>query len=327
MDRLVRESMNQRAGYGMDDACAEAADKLRRKLGRDDVCVHFLIGGTSANAIAMSAFMRPHEAVICPTTAHVNQHETGAIEAAGHKLLCVAADDGKLVPHMIEDVYAAHTDEHMVRPRVVYISNATELGTLYTLAELRGLRLVCDRLGLILYMDGARLGSAMAASDVGFADLCGLLDAFYVGGTKNGAPLGEAMVIVNDALKPDFRYIEKRHAGMLAKGFILGHIFSVLFDNDLYVTLAARANKCADILRGALTRHNIPLTHETVTNMVFALVPTSGVTAWLDAVGCQVSGRSINADETILRFVTSWATTIDQLDQFERAVAALAHST
>ncbi|MDR2505612.1 MAG: aminotransferase class I/II-fold pyridoxal phosphate-dependent enzyme [Oscillospiraceae bacterium] len=319
--RLAEQNLTKRAGYGTDEVCASAAAKLRLKLTRDDADVHFLVGGTSANLIALSAFLRPHEAVICAATAHINVHETGSIEAAGHKLINIETRDGKLTPSLIEQNFARYTDEHMVKPKLVFIANATELGTHYALAELRALRAVCDRLGLLLYMDGARIGSAMAASEVGFADLCCVCDAFYIGGTKNGAPVGEAMVIVNPKLKHDFRYIEKQRGGMLAKGFILGHIFDVLFDCNLYLELAGHANKCADKLRSVLAANGVPLAYETATNQVFAIVPNGKLGRWTDGVICEINER--RADETVLRFVTSWATSEEDLRAFEDAVAGI----
>jgi threonine aldolase len=166
-------------------------------------------------------------------------------------------------------------------------------------------------------MDGARIGSAMAASDLSFADLCGIFDAFYIGGTKIGAPLGEAMVIVNPALKDDFRYIEKQRGGMLAKGYILGHIFDILFEGDLYIELARHSNKCADKLRSVLTANCVPFAYETSTNQVFAVIPNDKLTDWTDSITCEVNER--RARDTVIRFVTSWATTEAELAAFEQA--------
>jgi len=215
-------------GYSTDPHTAHAHALIREAIGRPDADVHLLVGGTQTNATAIAAFLRPFEAVISADTGHICVHETGAIEATGHKCIACPNVDGKLTPDAIRAACAANTTEHMVRPRMVYISQATELGTLYSRAELEALRAVCDEEGLYLYLDGARLAVALDASDVTMQDLGRLCDAFYIGGTKNGALIGEALVLLNDALKPDFRYHIKQRGGMLAKGWLLGIQFEQL---------------------------------------------------------------------------------------------------
>ena len=309
--------MTQRAGYGMDDACAAAAGLIRGMIDFPDADVHFMIGGTSANLTAIAAFLRPHEAVICVDTSHINTHETGAPEASGHKLIALQTADGKIRPEQIERAFAGFPDEHMVKPRLVFIANATELGTCYDLAELKALRAVCDRLGLLLYMDGARLGSALAASDVAWRDLPHLFDAFYIGGTKNGALFGEAMVIVNSSLKPDFRYIIKQRGGMLAKGFLLGLQFLALFEDDLYMRLARHANGMAEKLRAALRAKGVPFYPETPTNQLFAEMPE----LMIDALSARFAFHTITpVDRKVARLVTSWATTEEQAEMFAKAI-------
>ncbi|MDR1569844.1 MAG: aminotransferase class I/II-fold pyridoxal phosphate-dependent enzyme [Oscillospiraceae bacterium] len=315
LSRIQEANLVQRAGYGLDDACLAAADSIRSRVGRQDADVHFLTGGTSANLIALTAFLRPHEAVICTDTAHIHVHETGAIEAAGHKLITLSAPDGKLSPAPIEEAALRFTDEHMVKPRLVFIANATELGTHYTLSELRSLRAVCDKLGLLLYMDGARLGNALAASDAEWADLPNLLDAFYIGGTKNGALFGEAMVIVNDRLKPYFRYVIKQRGGMMAKGFLLGLQFQALFENDLYMEMARHANAMADELRAALAEKRIPLSPATKTNQVFAVMP-NGMIRTLSKRYAFHAMQPIDEQHTVVRLVASWATTREMVSAF-----------
>lgn len=213
-------------GYGLDDDCRRAADAIRARFACPDADVHFLVGGTQTNQLAAAAFLRPWEAMVAADTGHINVHETGAIEATGHKVIAVPGADGKLTPAAIADAAAQHCaapgvyDEHMVLPRMVYVSDATELGTVYTMAELTALRAACDAHGMYLYLDGARLAQALTAAgnDLQPEDLPQLCDAFYIGGTKNGLLFGEAMVIVNDALKPGFRRAMKRNGAMLAKG-------------------------------------------------------------------------------------------------------------
>lgn len=210
-------------GYGLDDDCRRAADAIRARFACPDADVHFLVGGTQTNQLAAAAFLRPWEAMVAADTGHINVHETGAIEATGHKVIAVPGADGKLTPAAIADAAAQHCaapgvyDEHMVLPRMVYVSDATELGTVYTRAELTALRAACDAHGMYLYLDGARLAQALTAagSDLQPEDLPRLCDAFYIGGTKNGLLFGEAMVIVNDALKPGFRRAMKRNGAML----------------------------------------------------------------------------------------------------------------
>jgi threonine aldolase len=322
LDRIARENTNARAGYGLDDVCGSAAARIRVEIGRADADIHFLTGGTSANLIALAAFLRPHEAVICAEQAHINVHETGAVEATGHKLLAIPTTDGKLTPAMVEVVYAKQTDEHMVKPRLVYISNATELGTVYTAGELYSLREQCDRLKLLLFMDGARLGSALAASDVRWIDLPRSLDAFYIGGTKNGALFGEAMVIVNESLKEDFRYLTKQRGGMLAKGFLLGHQFDALFSDGLYLTLARRANAIADGLRGVLEARGVRFLARTRTNMVFPILPDAWITKLRGRFAFHDTER-VSETETAVRLVTSWATPETVIAEFADCVNQL----
>ena len=224
MRRLMETNMEHTCGYGLDEYSLRAADVIREKCGQPGAAVHIMTGGTSANSIAIAAFLRPYEAAICAPTGHINVHETGAVEATGHKVLPCAAKDGKVTAEGVEAVCALHTDEHMVAPRLLYVSQPTEIGTVYHLDELKALREVCDRLGLILFVDGARLGSALTSPecDMTLKDLAALADCFYIGGTKNGLLFGEAMVIVNPALQKDFRYMIKHNGGMIAKGRLGG---------------------------------------------------------------------------------------------------------
>ena len=220
LEAMRQNNLTPVIGYGMDEYCAHAAAMIRERFGCPSADVHFLVGGTQTNLTMIASALRPYEAVICADTGHINVHETGAIESTGHKVLTVPKEDGKLTPADVLSVVRSHPDEHMVKPRMVYISQSTEVGTVYTRHELEALRAVCDRQNLLLYLDGARLASGMTAEDCDLipADLHRLCDAFYIGGTKNGALFGEALVLVNDALKPDFRYMIKNRGAMLAKG-------------------------------------------------------------------------------------------------------------
>ena len=224
---LTETNMVQTPGYGEDAYCAAAAEKIRKICGREDVAVHFLVGGTQTNLTVIDAALRPHQGALCAVSGHIHVHETGAVEATGHKVLALPSEDGKITAQQVERYVLAHRAdgafEHMVQPKLVYISNPSELGTLYTLQELETLSETCRRLGLYLFMDGARLGYGLMSkgNDVTMEDITRLCDVFYIGGTKVGALFGEAVVIGNPALAEDFRYIIKQHGGMLAKGRLL----------------------------------------------------------------------------------------------------------
>ena len=233
---LVDTNLKQSSGYGLDEYSEKARDILKNVLKNDKIDIHFIPGGTQANLISISSFLRQHEAAIAANSSHIATHETGAIEATGHKVITIRSDDGKLTVEKIEKVLKIHSDEHMVKPRLVYISNSTEIGTIYKKQELIELYSYCKENDLILYIDGARMGSAITCkeNDLKLSDLVNLCDAFYIGATKNGALFGEALVICNDSLKKDFRYNIKQKGALLAKGRLLGLQFIELFKDDLY---------------------------------------------------------------------------------------------
>lgn len=319
MERLLATNMVQTPGYGEDAYCAAAAAKIRKKCGREDVAVHFLVGGTQTNMTVIDAALRPHQGALGADTAHINVHETGAVEATGHKVLWVPHHDGKITAQQVEDTvrehYASTSFEHTVQPKLVYISNPTELGTLYTRAELESLSAVCRTRGLYLFVDGARLGYGLAAqgNDVTMEDLANLCDVFYIGGTKVGALFGEAVIITNPALQEDFRYLIKQHGGMLAKGRLLGVQFDALMEDDLYEKIAAHADRLADKLRHCLKELGVPFLVENTTNQLFPVLP-DGV---LDALAEDfVFSEQERVDEThrAVRFCTSWATKEESVD-------------
>jgi len=286
-----------------------------------DADVHFLAGGTQANLTAISAFLRPHEAVIAAGSAHIQVHETGAIEAVGHRILLTAAGD-KVTAGEVRRLFRMHTDEHMVKPRLVFISQSTELGGVYSLAELRALREACDENGLLLYMDGARLAIALTApgSDAGLPDLAELCDAFYIGGTKNGLMFGEALVIVNEALKADFRYYQKQRGGLLAKGFLLGLQFNAIFENGLYFEIAAHANKMAARLRTGLEELGCRFVVRSLTNQIFPVFRTSAVEKLAENFLFEI-WEQMGGGYTAVRFVTSWNTTEEEIEALLAACA------
>ncbi len=324
MQRLMETNMEHTCGYGLDEYSQRAAQVILEKVGTPNAQVHMMTGGTSANAIALSAFMRPFEAVICAATGHINVHETGAVEATGHKVLACESADGKALPEGVRKVCQLHGDEHMVHPRVLYISQSTEIGTAYTLAELKALRAACDECGLLLYIDGARLGSALASKgcDVTLRDLGEIADAFYIGGTKNGLLFGEAMVICNPALQPHFRYMIKNRGGMMAKGRLCGVMFLTAFENDDYFKWAAHANAMSDVIREAMERAGIAQYVKTTGNQVFPVVTKAQRDRLAEDFAFE-RWEDIDEETCVIRFVTSWATTQEDVKQLADALEAL----
>ena len=324
MQRLMETNMEHTCGYGLDEYSLRAQEVILEQVDNPQAQVHMMTGGTSANVIALSAFMRPYEAAVCADSGHINVHETGAVEASGHKVLIAESREGKVLPDGVRKVCALHGDEHMVHPRVLYISQSTEIGTIYTLAELTALRAVCDDFGLLLYIDGARLGSALAAKgcDVTLKDLGRLADAFYIGGTKNGLLFGEAMVICNPALQKNFRYMIKNRGGMMAKGRLCGVMFLAALENGDYFKWAAHANAMSDLIREGMARAGVEQYQKTTTNQVFPVLTKAqrddlaqrfAFERWAD----------LEDDRCVIRFVTSWATTAEDVKELTDALEAL----
>jgi threonine aldolase len=317
LNALVESNLVQEDGYGEDSFSRKAIELLKQKMGRTDIDIHLLSGGTQTNLTALSAFLRPHEAAIAASTGHILTHETGAIEATGHKVISIETANGKLTPSYIKLALDAHTDEHMVKPKLVYISNTTEIGTLYKKNELEQLREFCLANDLILYMDGARLGSALTSTenDLELSDLPGLVDAFYIGGTKNGALLGEALVICRDSLKEDFRYHMKQKGALLAKGRLLGIQFLELFRENLFFDLADHANRMATLLKHGITKANISFLTHSPSNQLFPILPNSLITE-LQKNYSFLIWEKVDSDHSAIRLVTSWATKEDEVYAF-----------
>ena len=328
MERLMQTNLEQTVGYGEDAYCAAAADKIRKACGDESLAVHFLVGGTQTNMTVIDAALRSHQGALCAVTGHINVHETGAVESCGHKVLPLPGEDGKLTAAQVEEAYLAHKNsdsfEHMVQPKLVYISNPTELGTIYSRHELESLYAVCKKYGLYLFMDGARLGYGLAAPDneLTLAEIAKNTDVFYIGGTKVGALFGEAVVIRNDALKEDFRYFIKQKGGMLAKGRLLGVQFDALFTDNLYMELAAHAIALAEKLRGAFERKGYGFVAPNRTNQIFVVMPDAHLEQLKSEFGFCYDHR---ADEThsVVRFCTSWATKEENVDALIVAVERL----
>ncbi len=311
----------QMQGYGMDQCSDHAADLIRKECNRRDLDVHFLVGGTQANLTVITSALRPHEAILCAHCGHINIHETGAVEATGHKIICLPSDDGKITAQQVAKIVAEQkadeNAEHNVKIGMVYISQPTELGTTYSKTELSELSAVCRQYDLGLYLDGARLAYALASedNDLTLANIAQLCDVFYIGGTKCGAMLGEAVVISNPAIKKDFRYIIKQRGAMLAKGWLIGMQFEALFEDGMYQRIAAKANRFADRIRSTMKRLGYDSLLINQTNQVFPILPSD----LLDQLSNNFTfliQQKIDDMHQAVRFCTSWATT-------EEAVNAL----
>lgn len=317
LEGMMKANLEQHTGYGLDEHCLKAAQLIKHECGREDIDVHFLVGGTQTNATVISHALRPYQSVISADTGHINTHETGAVEATCHKIIPVANKDGKLTLSGIEEAMEPLCDEHMTQSKMVYISNTTELGTQYSREELQALSRFCRQHGLYLFLDGARLGSALTSSvnDLTLKDLAELTDLFYIGGTKNGALFGEALVICREELKADFRYMIKRHGGMLAKGWLLGIQFETLFSDGLYYELADHANRMAAILREKLTEYGFQFLSPSCSNQIFPIVSAS-LAEKLEKHYTFNIERDLHNQTKAIRLVTSWATREDAVRAF-----------
>lgn len=324
LELLASTNLEQENGYGEDRFCLEAAELIKARLASPQSAIHFVSGGTQANQIVLAALMKPYESVIAAQTAHIFVHEAGAIEATGHKINAVPTTDGKLDPEKIRNVVAEHTDEHMVKPRVVFISHSTEIGTVYRRDELEAIAATCRENGLVLYLDGARLGSGLTSShsDLTLPDLARLTDIFYIGGTKNGAMFGEAIVINNPALQADFRYHLKQRGALFAKGRFLGIQFLALFRDDLYFDLARHANRLAAKLAQGLTEQGFHFLTAPASNQIFPILPDLLIEELQTQYGFYTWAR-VDADHSAVRLVTSWATPENKVDEFLETVRKL----
>ena len=319
LQKLIETNLEQTPGYGTDDYCKSAAEKIKKCCGREDVDVHFLVGGTQANLTVIDAALRPHQGALCAVSGHINVHETGAVEATGHKVLPLSSDDGKITAEQVARAVDAHRSddsfEHMAQPKLVYISNPSELGTLYSLAELEAISAVCREKGLYLFLDGARMGYGLAAKDydVTLSDIARLCDVFYIGGTKVGALFGEAVVIANPVLKEDFRYLIKQHGGMLAKGRLLGVQFDALFTDELYFEISAHAVEMADRIRDCFEELGVAYLVPGVTNQLFPIL-SDELLGKLSQNFMFTEMERVDEHHRCVRFCTSWATKPENVD-------------
>ena len=328
IEALVRTNLEQTPGYGVDDYCESAKAKIRAAIGNENLAVHFLVGGTQTNLSVIAAALRPWQGVLCADTGHIAVHETGAIEATGHKVITLPNQNGKITAEQIADFTDAHfadsTHEHMAQPGMVYLSQSTESGTLYSLKELQEISRVCRERNLFLYIDGARLGYALASveNDVSLGDLATLADVFTIGGTKVGALFGEAIVIANPIIDRDFRYTIKQRGGMLAKGRLLGIQFDTLFTDNLYFEISAHAMRLAVKIRTALREAGYAFYAESPTNQLFPILKDEELEALSNRYSFSVWANA-GEGRTAVRICTSWATSEENADALIRDLKAL----
>ena len=318
LEALERTNLEHTDGYGLDPHCERAAGMVRELIGREDCAVHMMIGGTSCNITLIAAALRPYESVIAASTGHIYVHETGAVEATGHRVVTVPAAGGKLTPALIDAALAEFQDEHTAKPAMVYISQPTELGTVYSRAELAAVSAKCREEGLLLYADGARLGCALTcAADVpDVAEIARLCDAFYIGGTKNGALFGEALVINDPAVDDHFRWMIQQNGGLGAKGRLIGVQFEALLaggEDSIYFRMARHANEMASKLRAGLEELGLPFYSESPTNQIFPILPTP-VVEKLEEEFFFYRWAPEKDGMIPVRFVTAWGTEEKEVD-------------
>lgn len=322
LEALNSTNTIQTVGYGEDEYCRQAKAMIQKKIGHPQADIHFLVGGTQTNMLVISYALKHYQAVIACDEGHIHVHETGAVEGAGHKILIRPHVHGKVTCQMIEEICQQHQDEHMVQPRMVYISQTTELGTYYTRAELKALYQMTRRYGLYLFMDGARLGSALALPDAPtLQEIAQNVDVFYIGGTKMGALFGEALVIMHDDLKPQFRYHMKNKGAMLAKGRLLGIQFYELFKDNLYEDIGRYENDMADQIRQALIQKGFSIYEPSSTNQIFVDFPQEVLEKIEKEFMVTHMGRIGNKER--VRIVTSWATARKAVTSFIQLIENL----
>lgn len=329
LDALVKTNQQSYGGYGLDEWCQRASEEIKRHLGAANADIHFLTGGTQANFTVIAAALRPYQSVISAAEGHINAHETGAVEHIGHKIQPIAADGSKLTAEAIaeaaEQYRVSGVKEHITQPKLVFLSFPSEYGEIYSRQELEDIRAVCDTYGMYLYIDGARLAYGLGSRqcDVTLADLAEAADVFYIGGTKCGALLGEAVVILCDDLKDNFRSYMKQNGGMLAKGWLLGLQFYTLFKGDLYFSIGKEADEKAMRIKEAFEAKEIPFYAESSTNQQFVLLT--------EEQAQQLGKRHIaeplmefeEYEMRCLRFCTSWSTDWEDVETLVRDIAAL----
>lgn len=320
LNNLQKTNLEKITGYGLDIYSGSAKNKIRKACGKPDAEVYFLVGGTQTNETVISSVLKPYQGVLAAETGHINTHEAGAIEHGGHKVLALKQKDGKISARSIweydEKFQADLNNEHEVAPGMVYISQPTEYGTLYSLSELKEIRRACDDIGLKLYIDGARLGYALACdeNDATLSDIADIADVFTIGGTKCGAMMGEAVVFTTPGLVPHFYTIIKIHGAMLAKGWLLGLQFDTLFTDDLYTKICRNAIDGAVKIREALFTNGYDIYIDSPTNQIFPVVTPEKAAELSEHVEYGFM-ETLDDGRQVIRFCTSWATTMEDVDK------------
>lgn len=318
--KLQETNMEQTPGYGEDIYCSSAREKIKKICNCPNAEVQFLVGGTQTNMIVINSILKSYQGVISADTGHINVHETGAIEATGHKVLAINTKDGKLTAKQVKEVYIAHYNdenhEHMVQPGMVYISYPTENGLIYTKKELESLYETCKEYNLPLYIDGARLGYGLMSdeSDMNISDIAKNCDVFYIGGTKVGALFGEAVVITNNDFQKNFRYHIKQRGGLLAKGRLLGIQFDTLFENNLYFNISNHAINMAMKIKKAFSDKGYKFLYDSNTNQQFPILPNEVLSKLSEKYSFSF-WEKVDDNNSAVRFCTSWATKSEDVDE------------
>ncbi len=323
LEALIKTNLDQQNGYGYDEYSEEAKELIKREINDSNADIHFVSGGTQANLLVISSILRPHESVVSAETGHIFTNETGAIEGTGHKIHGIVTEDGKLKPEHIQSVLDTHTNKpHQLKQKLVYISNSTEIGTIYQKQELKELYEFCKANDLYLFLDGARLGQALTSeiNDLTLEDIANLTDVFYLGGTKNGALLGEAIVITNDKLKEEFGFHIKQKGAMLAKGRLLGIQFLELMKDDLYFDLAKHSNVQAMKIKSAFQNEGFEFLSETFTNQIFPILNNSQIEKLSEQFDFYV-WKKIDDKRSAIRIITSWATSDEVVEKFVKGIS------
>ncbi|OCA72096.1 threonine aldolase [Chryseobacterium artocarpi] len=322
LQALLQYNLDQQAGYGDDEYSLKAKELIKARINKKDSDVYLVSGGTQANLIVISSILKPYQCAISASTGHILNNETGAIEATGHKILSIETEDGKLKPSDIIPVLESHKNvPHQVMPKLVYISNSTELGTIYKAKELEELSEFCKQNRLYLFMDGARLGHGLTSeiSDLTLERIAELTDVFYLGGTKNGALIGEAVVINNPDLQEDFGFNIKQKGALLAKGRLLGIQFMELMKNDLYFDLAKHANQQAMKIKNTLKEKGVKFLSDTYTNQIFPILSNELIQVLSESFEFYV-WKKIDEEFSAIRLITSWSTGDEAVDRFSEII-------
>lgn len=318
LEALLQTNLVQQNGYGLDDYSESAAELIKEKINNPEAEVFFVSGGTQANLVVISAFLRPHESVVSAATGHIFTNESGAIEATGHKVHGIESSTGKIDPDDIQKLLDVHQNKpHQVKQKMVYISNSTELGTIYSKKELMELYQFCQANNLYLFVDGARLGHALTAetNDLTLEDFGKYTDTFYLGGTKNGALIGEAIIINNPNLQEEFGFHLKQKGAMLAKGRLLGIQFQELMKDNLYFELARHANVQAMKLKEAFQQIGVLFLVETFTNQIFPILNQTQIDQLSTNFDFYV-WKKLDGEKSAIRLITSWSTSNEIIEKF-----------